>query len=124
MESALTLPQFENLLKGRPVSNLVKFLREDPDLYVKLTIFDIHSGTIDDDIIAVGKILRGENDGIDPQKLQIYQGAMGTIVGMALGDSMGHRFEFMPFKYEGNPKNFLTDMGQGPGGSFKLQPGQ
>ena len=43
------------------------------------------------------------------------------MLGMAIADAMGHRFEFEPVRYN---KITLRDMGEGPGGAFQLLPGQ
>jgi ADP-ribosylglycohydrolase len=43
------------------------------------------------------------------------------MLGMAIGDSMGHRFEFLPVVYN---RSELIDMGNGEGGKFHLLPGQ
>jgi ADP-ribosylglycohydrolase len=48
-------------------------------------------------------------------------GAIGSMLGMTIGDAMGHRFEFLPVVYN---KIYLTDMGKGEGGKFRLLPGQ
>jgi len=47
--------------------------------------------------------------------------AFGAMLGMAVGDAMGARLEFMPVKYG---MDDIKDMGTGPGGKFKLLPGQ
>ena len=51
----------------------------------------------------------------------IEDGAIGSMLGMAIGDAMGHRFEFSPLEYN---KIDLLDMGVGEGGRFRLLPGQ
>ena len=51
----------------------------------------------------------------------IVDGAIGSMLGMAIGDAMGHRFEFLPVVYN---KIELIDMGTGAGGKFQLLPGQ
>jgi len=59
---------------------------------------------------------------IEPNKLnQLESGSMGTMLGMAIADAMGHRYEFKPVVYD---TITLTDMGTGEGGVFKLLPGQ
>ena len=127
MAQPMDISSFENLLKGRPESGLLRMIREvDEDELpsVRLSIFDLRCGTIEQDMATVERIISGNNKGINPQELKLYQGSIGAMVGMALADSMGHRFEFKPFCYEGDPQNLLTDMGTGPGGQFHLQPGQ
>ena len=46
---------------------------------------------------------------------------IGSMLGMAIGDAMGARFEFQKPTY-GEIK--LKNMGKGPGGHFNLEPGQ
>jgi ADP-ribosylglycohydrolase len=46
---------------------------------------------------------------------------IGSIVGMAIGDAIGARVEFLPLSYTFDK---VKDMGNYPGGSFKLKPGQ
>ena len=43
------------------------------------------------------------------------------MLGMAIADAMGHRYEFEPVRYN---TITLTDMGEGQGGAFQLLPGQ
>ena len=52
---------------------------------------------------------------------KLENGALGTMLGMGIADSMGHRFEFQPLRYN---TITLRDMGEGQGGSFRLLPGQ
>ena len=52
---------------------------------------------------------------------EIEKKAIGSMLGMAIGDAMGARFEFNEVVYG---KKELKDMGKGPGGAFFLQPGQ
>ena len=51
----------------------------------------------------------------------IEEGSIGSMLGMAIGDAMGHRYEFLPLRYN---KIDLIDMGAGAGGKFHLLPGQ
>ena len=51
----------------------------------------------------------------------LESGSIGSMLGMAIADAMGHRFEFEPVRYN---KITLRDMGEGPGGAFQLLPGQ
>jgi len=58
----------------------------------------------------------------EKKKLTILEsGSMGSMLGMAIADSMGHRHEFQDVDYD---TITLEDMGVGPGGAFGLQPGQ
>ena len=52
---------------------------------------------------------------------KIEKSAIGSMLGMSIGDAMGARVEFMPLDY--NYKE-IKDMGKGPYGNFKLNPGQ
>ena len=52
---------------------------------------------------------------------EIEKSCIGSMVGMAIGDAIGARVEFLPLSYEFNK---VKDMGNGPGGKFKLEPGQ
>jgi len=47
--------------------------------------------------------------------------ALGTMLGMAIGDAIGARCEFMPVRYG---VKRLHDMGTSVGGSYQLKPGQ
>jgi len=51
----------------------------------------------------------------------LEKAAMGSIVGMAIGDAMGARVEFLPLSYSFKE---IKDMGKGLGGKFNLKPGQ
>ena len=52
---------------------------------------------------------------------ELEKSCIGSILGMAIGDAIGARVEFLPldYKFKG-----IVDMGNGPGGKFKLKPGQ
>ena len=43
------------------------------------------------------------------------------MMGMVIGDAMGHRFEFQDLLYD---TIVLKNMGDGKGGDFDLEPGQ
>ena len=51
----------------------------------------------------------------------IEKSCIGSILGMALGDAIGARVEFLPLKYNSNA---IKDIGDYPGGKFYLNPGQ
>ena len=46
---------------------------------------------------------------------------IGSMLGMAIGDAMGARVEFLPLNYQYNK---ITDMGDTTSGKFNLEPGQ
>jgi len=132
IEKEKALDDFDKLLVNRPNSALVQLLRKHGmnssyEANGRVSIFDKKRGTIDEDRAVVQNVLEGhDGDGDDDfeENKKLYEGSMGSMVGMAIADAMGHRFEFMPFCYYGDPNNYLTDMGTGPGGSFELKPGQ
>ena len=96
----------------------------------RLSIFDGNRGTVKHDKEKVNKIL-----GIlmnDKYKLEdktkqleefseVEKKGIGSMLGMAIGDAMGARNEFKTPRYG---EKDLENMGKGPGGHFKLQPGQ
>ena len=85
--------------------------------YVKVSIFDIEKrGTISRDKKTISLLLKS------PSKCtKIESKSIGSILGMVIGDAMGHRYEFEDLVYD---TITLTDMGKGKGGDFKLEPGQ
>ena len=52
---------------------------------------------------------------------KLESACIGSILGMAIGDAMGARTEFMPLNYEYNK---VQNMGDSIGGIFNLYPGQ
>ena len=54
---------------------------------------------------------------------ELEKSCIGSILGMAIGDAMGARVEFLPVNYD-ESKKVIKDMGKNPGGKFKLEPGQ
>ena len=52
---------------------------------------------------------------------EIEKSCIGSILGMAIGDAIGARVEFLPLNYGFNE---VKDMGNSPGGGFNLEPGQ
>ena len=86
--------------------------------YVRVSIFDIPSrGTIERDKKKVSEILSSSLPKITLEEDR----AIGSILGMVIGDAMGHRFEFEAVVYD---TITLRDMGKGKGGDFQLEPGQ
>ena len=98
-----------------------------------LSIFDIEErGTIRQDKETVTKILTilknskltSKEKGEQLQLLNLNdleKRSIGSIMGMAIGDAMGSRYEFEPVEYN---KIDLFNMGKESGGAFDLEPGQ
>ena len=85
--------------------------------YVKVSIFDIGSrGTIARDKKTISFLLNSPSQCSKEESKSI-----GSILGMVIGDAMGHRFEFQKLVYD---TITLENMGEGKGGEFKLEPGQ
>ena len=86
--------------------------------YVKVSIFDIESrGTIKRDKEKVKELISSSFANITKEEDK----GMGSMMGMVIGDAMGHRFEFEDVIYD---TIVLRDMGKGKGGNFDLEPGQ
>ena len=126
----LSLQQFEELIK-HPVNpntkkitcKLLEYIKTHQKFrtfFTQISIFDIPRGTVKKDKELIKEIL---NDHSNSQNSLTYQEkcAIGSMLGMVIGDAMGHRLEFQNLEYN---KKTLTDMGKGPGGKFQLMPGQ
>ena len=99
----------------------------------RLSIFDDEKrGTVKQDKEKVNQILHIlMNDKYTPEEKtkkledlkisEIEKRGIGSMLGMAIGDAMGARNEFKSAIYG---KIELLNMGKGPGGHFKLEPGQ
>ena len=98
---------------------------------IKVSILDDNRGTVRqdrkliEDVLAIlmtnkssdeKKILLDEC-GLDPNEKK----AIGSMLGMAIGDAMGARYEFLPVRYG---KIDLVDMGNRQRSNFDLEPGQ
>ena len=109
------------------------------DNFTSISIFiDESRGTISRDKKKVNDLLKVLKEGSKNEKEQklkefkdLEKRAIGSILGMAIGDAMGARLEFEHYIYEDEieiKKQYkiqdLEDMGEGPGGHFRLQPGQ
>jgi ADP-ribosylglycohydrolase len=109
------------------------------DNFTSISIFiDESRGTISKDKKAVNDLLKILKEGPKSErekKLKEFSDkekrSIGSILGMAIGDAMGARLEFDHYIYEDDyeiKKHYnisdLKDMGVGPGGHFKLFPGQ
>ena len=109
------------------VINCGEFIDWQRDV-TNLSIFDAARGTVEMDRKTTYAVLfQGKGEDLfkdDPDK-DVYMGCIGSMVGMAIGDAMGARFEFSPFRYEGvQGLDRLVDMGKGRAGRFRLKPGQ
>ena len=100
--------------------------------FSKLSIFDnIKSEKIKEDKEKVIKILKILMEYDNPQEKYIKlkelgvseeeKKGIGSMLGMAIGDAMGARFEFQKPRYG---EIELDNMGKGPSGHFHLEPGQ
>ena len=123
----LEFEQFINYTKdenGKISSLLLDCFRKwETKNYNSYSIFDFHSELFKNDIDYINNLM---NKFIKSKKIEeklniLESGSLGSILGMAIADSMGHRFEFEPIDYD---RSILEDMGNGPGGSFHLLPGQ
>ena len=87
------------------------------------SIFTSNSDIFKNDIEYIQNLMNNfiKSKKIDEKLTILESGSIGSILGMAIADSMGHRFEFEPVRYD---EITLKDMGQGPGGAFRLLPGQ
>ena len=96
-----------------------------------LSIFDKKRGTVEKDKETINEILKilmtnkppkEKEQLLEPFKLeQKEKRAIGSMLGMAIGDSMGARYEFQEVRYG---KQDLFDMGNSSVSNFGLEPGQ
>ena len=97
----------------------------------KLSIFDKDRGTIKQDKYLIYKILEILKTKKSPEEkrelLKKYnlsneeKKGIGSMLGMAIGDAMGARYEFKKVRYD---KIDLIDMGEPGISNFKMEPGQ
>ena len=104
----------------------------DQKFLINISIFDnLERGTVKDDKKKVEEILKILKTKDSPEEktkklksLNITEEekkGIGIMLGMAIGDAMGARYEFNPVNYD---TITLEDMGHKAGGNFRLQPGQ
>ena len=89
----------------------------------KYSIFDSNSEIFGDDIKYINDLLTNyiKTKKIENKLSLLESGSIGSMLGMVIADSMGHRYEFEPVRYN---EITLKDMGVGKGGRFGLLPGQ
>ena len=112
--------------KGNITSPLLRSLSSGERLNIKLDIyslFESHHERFKNEIEYIKNLMTNIiKTKKCEEKLSILEsGSLGTMLGMGIADSMGHRFEFFPVRYN---QITLKDMGKGPGGKFRLLPGQ
>ena len=109
------------------------YKRVDPNgiFLSKISIFNKNRGTVEKDRALVNKILEIlmtdktvqekkellKQFNLDPKEKR----GMGTMLGMAIGDAMGARYEFLPVRYGIID---LKNMGDNSVSNFKMEPGQ
>ena len=107
-------------------SPLLYCLKEGSSYYLnfeKYSIFESFSEKYKKEIEYIHHLMSNfiKSKKIETKLSQLESGSIGTMLGMAIADAMGHRHEFKPVRYN---EITLKDMGVGPGGSFHLLPGQ
>ena len=109
---------------GTITSPLLNSLRNwNSNNFNDYSIFETNQELFKDDIKYIQDLIINY---INTKKLSVKlnnleSGSIGSMLGMAIADAMGHRFEFEPVRYN---EITLRDMGEGPGGKFQLLPGQ
>ena len=109
---------------GTITSPLLNSLRNwNSNNFNDYSIFETNQELFKDDIKYIKDLIINY---INTKKLSVKlnnleSGSIGSMLGMAIADAMGHRFEFEPVRYN---EITLRDMGEGPGGAFQLLPGQ
>jgi len=109
---------------GTITSPLLNSLRNwNSNNFNDYSIFETNQELFKDDIKFIQDLIINY---INTKKLSVKlnnleSGSIGSMLGMAIADAMGHRFEFEPVRYN---EITLRDMGEGPGGAFQLLPGQ
>ena len=148
-EKVKRLIKFEEILKydsKQGIFNIINFeeTNHSSTCFSPISIFDDKNrGTISEDnekVQALLKILM--KDFTKEEKKEKIKNlkfknkelrAIGSILGMAIGDAMGSRMEFEPYipedlfekiKEKYHNIEYLKDMGDRPGGHFNLEPGQ
>ena len=114
------------------LSNQYKKFDRSGTALIKISIFDKEErGTIKKDRDIVNQVLKVlmtdksveekkaliDKLGLDPKEKR----AIGSMLGMAIGDAMGARYEFQPYRYGVQD---LKDMGNKDFSNFGMEPGQ
>ena len=118
------LIEYKKDLNGNIISPLLENLKQGKSFNLKqYSIFDSNLDKYKNDIIKIRNLVKSYiNTNEITENLSIIEnGSMGSMLGLAIADSMGHRNEFENVRYN---IITLTDMGIGPGGAFALLPGQ
>ena len=109
------------------------YKRLDPDgtALIKISILDDKRGTVKEDRKMINEILQILMTDKNPKEKEILlskynldpreKRAIGSMLGMAIGDAMGARYEFLPVRYG---EEDLFDMGSKAISNFGLEPGQ
>ena len=109
--------KYEEADDGTINSKIFETLYSSSNIFRTVSIFDNESkGTISRDKSTTSSLLSSSKE-----PTTIEDKSIGSILGMCIGDAMGHRYEFNPVVYNIIE---LTDMGKGRGGYFQLKPGQ
>ena len=97
----------------------------------QISIFDIDRGTVVKDKKTVNELLKIlMSEKVPPEKHELLnklgieeweKRAIGTMLGMAIGDAMGARYEYMPLRYGIYD---LFDIGNSLASKYNLEPGQ
>ena len=147
-EKIKRLIEFEEIIKydsKKRIFNIIEFDNKNHSstCFAPISIFDDKNrGTISEDnekvqallkILIEGSTKEEKKEKIKKLKFKnIELRSIGSILGMAIGDAMGSRLEFQPYIPEEQLEKiiaqyklpYLKDMGDRPGGHFKLEPGQ
>ena len=86
---------------------------KNPEYFVNVSIFDKY--------IYNSKYQEFINKFLSKNFTELEKSCIGSILGMAIGDAIGARVEFLPLDYHYNE---IRDMGKGIAGKFNLEPGQ
>ena len=115
------LIKYENS-NGKITSKLLKYIQKYHYNFTTYSIFNSDAYKNDKEHIKTIIDLVNHQNKEELKKLPILErGSLGSMLGMAIADAMGHRHEFEDVRYN---EITLTDMGYGPGGAFSLLPGQ
>ena len=98
---------------------------------LKISIFSKDRGTVMKDKLLINEVLKILKAKITPDEKKellikynltdIERKAIGSMLGMAIGDAMGARYEFKKVRYD---KQDLFDMGKPGISNFGMEPGQ